>query len=279
MTSIKRIKANQQNGKKGKGPKTLRGKLAVSNNALKEGVFARELYITDEDRPTYTALEEGLRRQFNPQTAMQRLAFEVIPCCAWRYLLALRREKRQLQETNAGNAGNSLAAPPSAPTIVEWYARDLNALHAANRLLQQVKNELTTVGILTEPNQDALAKAFGPEFANAIKEWQSADAITLQMVHHFEGKAEVFGEEYPKKGDVDPTVKYVADPEQQLQMQIKLLDFQLAHLVDARHIIEGGVQDAAKQSAAEPAYRYVTAAFKELTQATEFYDRVVQGDM
>jgi hypothetical protein len=89
----------------------------------------------------------------------------------------------------------------------------------------------------------------------------------------------VFGEEFPKKEDVDPTVKYVADPKLHLQMQMKLLDLQLTHLADVRHIIEGGVQHAVQQSAAEPAYRYVRAAFKELTQATEFYQRVVQSGL
>jgi hypothetical protein len=93
MSSPKRIKANQENGRKGKGPITARGKGIVAKNALKEGLFAPELYISEEDRPRYKELYDGLHSQLNPKTPMQQLAFETLPCCAWRHVLALRRRE------------------------------------------------------------------------------------------------------------------------------------------------------------------------------------------
>src|SRR6478672_10418348 len=98
MSSPKKVKASQENGRKGKGPITARGKGIVAKNALKEGLFAPELYISDDDRPRFKKMYDGLYVQFDPKTCMQQVAFETIPTCAWRHVLALRREKRQFEE-------------------------------------------------------------------------------------------------------------------------------------------------------------------------------------
>jgi hypothetical protein len=47
--SESKILANQKNSLRSTGPKTLRGKRAVSRNAIKHGIFAREVVITAGD--------------------------------------------------------------------------------------------------------------------------------------------------------------------------------------------------------------------------------------
>jgi hypothetical protein len=60
-TSIVQIEANRRNAEKSTGPKTPEGKQAVASNAVKHGLFARQLILNDEDPEEYQALVDGLQ--------------------------------------------------------------------------------------------------------------------------------------------------------------------------------------------------------------------------
>src|SRR5579864_7302197 len=67
--SQRKLKANRANSKKSTGPKTPRGKAFSRQNALKNGLFVRE--ITDfealsEDPREYQELLSGLWEQYQP---------------------------------------------------------------------------------------------------------------------------------------------------------------------------------------------------------------------
>ena len=51
MTTQKQIEANKKNALVSTGPKSSEGKAKVANNAIKHGIFAREIIITKGDAP------------------------------------------------------------------------------------------------------------------------------------------------------------------------------------------------------------------------------------
>jgi hypothetical protein len=55
-TSVMQIEANRKNAEKSTGPKTPEGKQAVASNAVKHGLFTRQLILNDEDPEEYQAL-------------------------------------------------------------------------------------------------------------------------------------------------------------------------------------------------------------------------------
>lgn len=74
--------------------------------------------MLEEEQPEFNAMLESLRRQFEPGTEMQEIAFDQIVCCHWRVKLALRQEMvaialrlgpagpRSLKTVRTSRAGN-----------------------------------------------------------------------------------------------------------------------------------------------------------------------------
>ena len=69
MASDKKINANRENGRKGKGPTSAEGKAWSRRNAIKSGLFSRELVVAaaGERQEDFDALLSGLRNQFPAQ--------------------------------------------------------------------------------------------------------------------------------------------------------------------------------------------------------------------
>src|SRR5947209_7061350 len=95
-SEAKRI-SNRRNSAGSTGPKTTIGKQRVRTNALKHGLFSRELMITDEEKSDFQQLQRMLCEQLNPATALQHVAFEKIVICCWRCKLAMRFEMRRVR--------------------------------------------------------------------------------------------------------------------------------------------------------------------------------------
>ncbi len=75
---------NTDNNKVGRGgPKTARGKSWSRLNARKEGLFSRELLVTEADRPLYDKICADLRRQLRRDTTPKQIAVENIITCTW----------------------------------------------------------------------------------------------------------------------------------------------------------------------------------------------------
>lgn len=70
MTSEKQGQANLQNAQLSTGPVTQEGKEIVARNAIKHGIFAKDLVITagdgQEDRLEYRQLLDELKRDLHP---------------------------------------------------------------------------------------------------------------------------------------------------------------------------------------------------------------------
>lgn len=102
MTSIKQIKANQQNALMSTGPKTPEGKNISSLNAVKHGIFAREAIIIAgdgrEEENEYHRLLAELMIDLAPQGRMESLLVEKIAVNYWRLRRLLRYETGEVRE-------------------------------------------------------------------------------------------------------------------------------------------------------------------------------------
>ena len=69
MSSDKKINANRENGRKGKGPTSPEGKAWSRRNAIKSGLFSRVLVVAaaGERQEDFDAMLSGLRNQFPAQ--------------------------------------------------------------------------------------------------------------------------------------------------------------------------------------------------------------------
>ena len=97
MTTEKQIKANQANCKKSTGANTTNGKLAVASNAIKHGLFAQRLILTDENLDEYAQLIDGLLTSLNPVGTLEQLLVEKIAVATWKQLRLTKAESASIE--------------------------------------------------------------------------------------------------------------------------------------------------------------------------------------
>ena len=102
MTTEKQVEANKQNALVSTGPATLEGKAVVAQNAVKHGIFAKDLIITTgdgkEDAQEYRELLDGLIISLAPVGQMECLLVEKISVDYWRLRRVLRFESGSIRK-------------------------------------------------------------------------------------------------------------------------------------------------------------------------------------
>lgn len=100
--SERRIQANRRNALRSTGPKTARGKRAVSRNAITHGVLAREVVITagdgEESQEEFHAFVESVCEHYKPVGPVEGMFVERIAICWWRLGRAIRAENGELRK-------------------------------------------------------------------------------------------------------------------------------------------------------------------------------------
>lgn len=96
MTSEKQEMANRQNAQLSTGPVSLEGKAVVSRNAIKHGIFAKDLVINRgdgrEDELEYYELLNELKIDLTPIGCMETTLVEKIAVNYWRLRRLVRHE-------------------------------------------------------------------------------------------------------------------------------------------------------------------------------------------
>ena len=102
MTTEIQTESNRSNALLSTGPKTEEGKAIVSQNAVKHGIFARDLLIScgdgKEDEQEYCQLLDGLILSLNPKGQMESLIVEKIAVDFWRLKRVLRCETGSIRK-------------------------------------------------------------------------------------------------------------------------------------------------------------------------------------
>ena len=102
MTTEKQIEANKKNALLSTGAVTEEGKAIVAKNAVKHGVFARDLIISSgdgrENEEEYKQLLYNLIESLNPSGQMEYLLVEKIAVDFWRLRRVLRFETGSIRK-------------------------------------------------------------------------------------------------------------------------------------------------------------------------------------
>jgi hypothetical protein len=109
--SARKVAANRQNAQKSTGPKTTKGKVYSGRNAIKHGLFTRQLIDFanhGEDSQEYE-LRGGLRAQYQPIGTAEELEVERLALCWWRLKRAWRYENAVNCVALQASAGRELA--------------------------------------------------------------------------------------------------------------------------------------------------------------------------
>lgn len=99
--SERRLQANRKNALRSTGPKTARGKRTVGRNAIKHGLFAREVVIADgngkETLEEFHALAEQLWDYYEPVGIVEECLVQTIATCWWRKARVIRAENGEIR--------------------------------------------------------------------------------------------------------------------------------------------------------------------------------------
>ena len=108
MATTEQTKANRQNAQKSTGPKTDEGKAAVSQNAVKHGIFAQSV-IYGENEGDYEAFHSKMFAEIDPVGAVELMLAERAVNLSWR----LRRAERMQNEVIEDMIGRLVASNPA----------------------------------------------------------------------------------------------------------------------------------------------------------------------
>jgi hypothetical protein len=100
MSTEAQIAANRENAQKSTGPRTAEGKAAVSQNALKHGLFAHEAVIHGEDQALYELHREALLAEWRPVGPTEAMLAERIVSLGWRVRRAERMQDEGYRQVN-----------------------------------------------------------------------------------------------------------------------------------------------------------------------------------
>ncbi len=98
MSTKSQNKANRQNSKKSTGPKTAKGKAAVSKNAVKHGLFAAEAVVTGEDPADYEAYHDQFFAELAPVGMVESMFAERVVSLSWRLQRAERMQNQCIED-------------------------------------------------------------------------------------------------------------------------------------------------------------------------------------
>jgi len=84
--------------RKATGPRTRQGKERSKRNALKHGVFAKDVVLPDESDAQFHALLDGLRNDFQPEGTVEDVLVEKLAALFWRSRRLIIAESAEIQK-------------------------------------------------------------------------------------------------------------------------------------------------------------------------------------
>ena len=108
-TSVKQIAANRRNAQKSTGPRTPEGRAVSKMNALKHGIFSKEVLVSGlnikESRRELEELYERFWQQYGPVGPVEEMLVDQIITAHWRLRRALRAESGEIALSVDGGQG------------------------------------------------------------------------------------------------------------------------------------------------------------------------------
>ncbi len=108
MTTEAKILANRRNAQKSTGPRTPRGKAAVSQNAVNHGFSARQTVISSESQAEFDLYRQQFLDELAPDTPMESMLAERVVNLSWRLKRAARIQNQTIDALNSPKPTNPL---------------------------------------------------------------------------------------------------------------------------------------------------------------------------
>src|SRR5882672_11202116 len=130
MATIHQIDANRRNALKSTGPKTPKGKAAVSMNSLRHGLRARTVVLPGENREEFNRLCDDLEREWEPESRTARFYLDQMAVSQWKLT--------RMEVAEAGIFKETLSAKTQLPLLDRlWQAQ-----HRLERSYARAQREL-----------------------------------------------------------------------------------------------------------------------------------------
>lgn len=94
MSTQTKIDSNRRNASKSTGPKTPAGKSATSMNALRNGLWARQIVLPGESQEEFDRLHAGYQDKYDPQDAVAQDLVDMAVVARWKMARAEAVEAR-----------------------------------------------------------------------------------------------------------------------------------------------------------------------------------------
>jgi hypothetical protein len=175
--SKRKIDANRQNGKKGKGPVTVNG-IAISRyNAVAHGIFAQAIIIPGrEDREKqrdFDVLHHQLRDDLLPVGIQEEIIVEKMACLLWRQRRLLWAEAGEARRAE-GVGVLAIYEPLSSPQSVDLqqgreeeipsaWSKGTKTFVVLNQKLLAIRREVENTGQLSEASRSYLEITYGTD--------------------------------------------------------------------------------------------------------------------
>ena len=138
---MQKLSANQKNAQLSTGPKTELGKAKSALNAVKHGIFAKELMknVSAEELQNFEVLKLGLVESLKPKDAMQAVLCEKISVDIWRLrkVLAFEQGATQLETLNLDTSDSPVDLSRREVLVghLESYKSELKNLNQLKNLI------------------------------------------------------------------------------------------------------------------------------------------------
>jgi hypothetical protein len=196
-TSVRKAEANRQNALKSTGPRTLKGKVYSRRNALKHGLFARNLFsdfmVEAENPKEFQALLAQLREALEPVGRTEELEIEYIAVCWWKRARLWRHENAEMRVALADVALRvSACSPremlsPEHKTLLLMLENAQEKVKATGEMPQELKAKIlaTDPGFWTSAEETArkIARITDLQFLNKlVKEEKITPALAKGLL-------------------------------------------------------------------------------------------------
>ncbi len=108
MATELQILANRRNALKSTGPRTPQGKAAVSQNAVKHGLLARQDVISSESQADFDLYRAQILDELNPLSPMESMLAERIVTLSWRLKRVSKIQNQAIDALNAAHTSSPL---------------------------------------------------------------------------------------------------------------------------------------------------------------------------
>lgn len=275
---------NQKKVRKSGEPKADPGNGRAAMNPIEVDLFAKELRISEQDRPEFEKLRYSLSQQYAPTTPLRQIVLDLIQCFAWLLKLEFRNQEGPQEDPQVEAEGGDTIL------MEQWYWADHRSLQAGLRFLWALRAEVADYGLLhleqEGPWKKSLIQGFGSKFYDCLMEWKGMSPEMIRFAEHFDYVFASFRinppvgllppkDPGPGGADNRQSPKVVPDPKLLNLMQLKLVDVQIEHLETLdriRRLYSGETQLALSESST----RSLADARRDLERAIELFVKVVE---